>query len=133
MVNHLHIHSQRDLSLCGKLLLTKSLGISTLIYPISNTVARKLLDRIQTELNRFIWAYKPPKVKHTVLMGTSSQGGLGSIDVKSKYKALRITWIQWIIRVRGCNDIILGYFEPMGGLQFLLQCKYDTADLKWIP
>ena len=111
LVKQLNIHSQRDLSLCGKILLTKSLGISKLIHPISITVAsRELLNKIQTELNKFIWTYKPPKVKHTVIMGTPSQSGLGSIDVKSKYKSLKIPWIQRIIQGKGWNDHILRIF-----------------------
>ena len=131
LINQLHMHSQRDLSLCGKILLTKTFGISKLIHPISITVSSKdVLDKIQTELNRFIWGYKPPKVKHTVIMGTTNQSGLGSIDVMSKYKALRIPWIHRIIQGKGWNDIILQYFEPMGGLEFLLRCNYDTDFLK---
>ena len=111
-------------------IIDKSLGISQLINLISITVAsRELLIKIQTEINRFIWADKPPKVKHTVKMGTLSRSGLGSIDVKSKNKSLRIPWIQWIIQGKGWNDIILEYFEPMGGLQFLLRCNYDTTYL----
>ena len=83
MVKQLHTHSQRDLSLCGKILLTKCLGISKLIHPISITVASKeLLNKVQTQLNRFIWAFKPPKVKHTVMIGSPCQSGLGSIYVK---------------------------------------------------
>ena len=134
LINQLHIHSQRDLSLCGKILLTKTFGISKLIHPISIIVlSRDLSNKIQTELNKFIWAYKPPKVKHTVIMGSTFQSGLGSIDVKSKYKALRIPWIQRIINGKGWNDIIIEYLEPMGGLKLLLRCNYETNYLKWIP
>ena len=134
LINQLHMHSQRDLSLCGKILLTKTFGISKFIHPLSITVLNKdILEKIQTELNKFIWAYKPPKVKHTVIMGSTCQSGLGSIDVKSKYKALRIPWIQRIIHGKGWNDIILEYLEPMGGLEFLLRCNYDTDYLNWVP
>ena len=66
-------------------------------------------------------------------MGTTNHSGLGSIDVMSKYTALRIPWIHRIIQGKGWNDIILQYFEPMEGLEFLLRCNYDTDFLKWIP
>ena len=42
-------------------------------------------------------------------------------------------WARVHIRKVGWNDIIIEYFESMGGVQFLLRCNYDTANLKWIP
>ena len=67
------------------------------------------------------------------MIGSLCQSGLGSIDEKSKYKALRIPLIQRIIQGKGWNDVITEYFESLGALQFLLRCNYDTAYLKWIP
>ena len=67
------------------------MGISMIIHPMSIVdLDAVFIDRIQSELNKYIWSYKPSKVKHSVLIGNLSQGGLGSIDVASKYKALRI-------------------------------------------
>ena len=37
LVNQLHMHSERDLSLCGKILLTKTFGVSKIIHPITIT------------------------------------------------------------------------------------------------
>ena len=134
LIAQLHINSQRNLSLCGKILLTKTFGISKLIHPMSIIdIDKGLLVKVQSELNKYIWSYKPPKVKHTVLMGNLDQSGLKSIDIESKYKALRIAWIKRIISGEGWNDIILEYLEPMGGMQFLLKCNYDTKYLNYIP
>ena len=55
-------------------------------------------------------------------------GGLKSIDIKSKYKALRLSWTVRILNENGWNDIIKYYVEPMGGLLSLLRCNYDTYD-----
>ena len=134
MVNQLHIQSQRNLSLCGKILLTKTFGISKFIHQMSITDASKeVLEKIQCVLNKYIWSYKPAKVKHTVLIGNIYQSGLSSLDVESKNKALRLSWVHRIIEGKGWNDIISEYLEPMGGLSFLLKCNYDTKHLKWIP
>ena len=75
-------------------------------------------------------AYKPPKVKHTVIMGTPSQSGLRFTDVKSKYKALRIPWIQRIIQGKGWNDFIVKFLKPKRYMQFILRFNCDTAYLK---
>ena len=51
--------------------------------------------------------------------------GLTSIDIKSKYKALRLSWIVRILNGNGWNDVIKYYVEAMGGLLFILRCNYD--------
>ena len=66
------------------------------------------------------------RFKHTVMMASLSQSGLGSIDVESKNKSLRIPWIQRILQGKEWNDITQEYIRPMGGLEFLLKCNYDT-------
>ena len=134
LVHQLHMNSQRGLSLCGKILLTKTFGISKFIHPMSIIDLNKpLSENIQAELNKYVWSYKPAKVKHTVLMGSIKQSGLGSVDIKSKCKALRIPWVARIIQGKGWNDIVLEYLEPMGGPEFLIRCNYDTKCLRWMP
>ena len=60
------------------------------IVDISDETVRK----IQSQLNQYIWSYKPAKVKHTVLVGDMNEAGLRSIDVKCKRKALIVTWFM---------------------------------------
>ena len=42
----------------------------------------------------FIWSGKKSKVKHTTLINDYSEGGLRDIDIKSKIKALQLSWIR---------------------------------------
>ena len=81
----------------------------------------------------YIWSYKPAKCKHTVLVGNINQSGLGAIDVDCKNKAPSLPWVYRIIKGKGWDDIISEYLDPMGGLNFLLKCNYDTNYLKCIP
>ena len=91
------------------------------------------MNKLQSEINRFVWGYKPTKVKHTVMIGNIKQNGLNSVDMKIKNKALRLPWLYRIINGNGWNDIIKEYLAPMGGLLFLLRCNYDTKFLHYIP
>ena len=128
------MHSQRDLSLCRKILLTKLFGESKIIHPIAITdIDESLIKVVPSELNKYIWAYKPHKVKHNVLIGNIKQGGLGAIDMESKCKALKLPWLQRIINGNGWNDIINEYLEPMGGINFPIRCNFDLKYLNWIP
>ena len=134
LVNQLHMHSQRDLSLYGKILLTKTFGISKIIHSIAITdIDESLIKVVPSEFNKYIWTYKPPKVKHNVIIGNINQGGLGAIDMESKCKALRLPWLQRIINGNGWNDIINEYLEPIGGINFLIRCNFDSKYLNWIP
>ena len=99
-----------------------------MLYPLSILESdREFQKSLQIDLNRYIWSYKPSKVKHLALIGRTNEGGLSSIDVESKCKALRLTWIGRILKEIGWNDIITEYLRPVGGLLFLLKCNYHAG------
>ena len=114
-------------------MITKTLGISKFIYPLTSTdIDKQYIKILQTEFNKYIWDYKPAKVKHNALIGDYKQGGLKSIDIATNVKALRLPWMCRIIQGEGWNDIVNLYLKPIGGLLFLLRCNYDTAVLPFI-
>ena len=131
---HLHIYSCRNISLCGRILITKTFGISKIIHPLTSAeIDEKHISTFQTEFNRYIWGYKPAKVKHSVLIGDLKQGGLKSLDIEANRKSLRLAWLYRIVQGIGWNEIINAYLEPLGGLMFLLRCNFDTNKLPFIP
>ena len=92
-----YIYSCRDISLCGRILITKTFGVSKIIYPLTSTeIDKKHISTFQTEFNKYIWGYKPVKVKHRALIGDLKQGGLKSLDIEANMKSLRL---------RGCIRI----------------------------
>ena len=129
MKTQLQMYSSRDLSSCGRILITKTFEISKLLDILSILDSdREFQKSLQIDLNRYIWSYKPSKVKHLALIGSTNEGGLSSIDVESKCKALRLTWIGRILTGIGWNDIITEYLKPVG-LLFLLKCNYEIKFL----
>ena len=131
---HLHIYSCRNISLCGRILITKTFGISKIIHPLTSAeIDKKHISTFQTEFNRYIWGYKPAKVKHSVLIGDPKQGGLKSLDIEANRKSLRLAWLYRIVQGIGWNELINAYLEPLGGLMFLLRCNFDTNKLPFIP
>ena len=134
MNNVLRMWSQRDLSLCGRILTTKTFGISNLVCSLSMMDAdRDVITSAQRELNRFIWHYKTTKVKHSAMMATLGELGLNSIDMESQAKALRLPWLNRIIKGSGWSDFSKLYLDRIGGLQFLLQCNYQVECLPDLP
>ena len=83
----------RNLSFYGKVLILKSLIISQFVYVAS---VLPVPETIIIELNRllynFLWNSKREKVKRSVLLNPVEKGGLGMIDLKTKFQALQLSW-----------------------------------------
>ena len=46
---------------------------------------------------RFYLKGKRPKIKHSALIGNFENGGLKGIDIESKLKALKLSWIKRLL------------------------------------
>ena len=88
----------RYLTPFGKITVIKSLGISklshiALVLPAINNNMTKDLEKI---LFRFLWNGKTDKVARKATYLPVSQGGLGMVDIKSFWAALKFSWIRRI-------------------------------------
>jgi len=124
---------QRDLSIIGRVLLSKAEGLSRFVYPAlslysSDSTCKTIND---TFLN-FIWRNKQHRLKKSVLSNNRSEGGLeviNFIDINNTFK------INWLRRCLLNGEDSLWYFIPCnifkkcGGLQFLLKCNYSPSRL----
>ena len=73
----LNLWLSRDLTLFGRTLLVKSLGLSQLIYSSSMlSVPESVIQQTQTKLFSFLWKHKKDKIKRQVLFQPLSKGGL---------------------------------------------------------
>ena len=83
--------SQRNLSIIGKILVSKTHGMAKIVHTMTTTqmTGKQLID-LQRILTEFVWSKKPAKVKLSVLISPYEEGGLKAFDVECQYKALRI-------------------------------------------
>ena len=64
------------------ILVSKTFGISTFLHSLLIIEPERLFQKyLQTHLNKYIWGYKTPKVKHCTMIGKLKEGGLNSIDI----------------------------------------------------
>ena len=69
----------RDLTIYGKSLLAKALGISQLVYALSMlTVPESIIKTVQENLFAFLW--KNRKIKRLVMYQTVERGGLNFVN-----------------------------------------------------
>uniref|UniRef100_A0A3B3IJR3 Reverse transcriptase domain-containing protein n=1 Tax=Oryzias latipes TaxID=8090 RepID=A0A3B3IJR3_ORYLA len=124
--------AQRDLSIFGRILLTKIESISRFIYPTySIGVPKQAIKSINQVNFNFIWKRKTHYVKQGTLTKKYEDGGLQAIDFNSLNGTLKINWLKSFIRNQNSIWFIVPnkIFSSLGGIQFLLSCDFDNKKL----
>ena len=126
----------RDLTLFGRVLIIKSLGLSQLVYSASNlSVPKEITPIIKTKLFNFLWKNKRDKIKRAGLYQDREKGGIRMTDVEIMIKALRLAWIPRLLtpEMRNWKAIPDYYLNKTGGLNFLLRCNYGAKYIDGLP
>ena len=129
MKTKLNIWQTRDLSLYGRSMLAKTVGVSQLIYAASMlTVPEPVIQKTQAELFAFLWRNKKDKIKRQIIYQPISDGGLNFMNFRTMVKSLRLSWIGRLLDDTNANwkAIPNYFFNKYGGLTFLLKCNYNV-------
>ncbi len=117
---------QRDISLYGRVLLSKVEGLSRFVYSaLSLFVNDKAIKEINKIFLDFIWKNRPYKLKREVLANSRSEGGLDLLDFADTVNTFKVNWLRRCLM----NPMSLWFFIPnnifdkLGGLSFLLKCN----------
>ena len=89
----------RTLTIYGKIVVVKTLALSKLshlplVLPDLNSVQLKQLENI---IFSFLWGNKPDKVSRDHSKLSEKAGGLGVIDIKCFWQALKFSWIRRLL------------------------------------
>ena len=133
----LDMWNSRDLTIFRRAMLIKTLGISLLIYSVSNLDAPKgIVEIVRTKYFKYLWKNKKDKIKRSGLYQDSDNGGIRMIHFDIMLKALKLTWIPRLLRISDNSNwciIPKHYFKRMGGLNFMLRCNYDRDFFNDLP
>ena len=79
---------------------------------------------------RFVWNFKPDKIKRSTLIGSFDKGGLQMVDFSMVNKALKAAWVKRIFESKDCNWCAL-FFSVLRkyGSNLLLESNYHVEDL----
>ncbi len=84
--NILNSWLQRDLSLYGRVILSKAEGLSHFVYPsLSLFVENKVAKEINNIFLKFVWKNKAHKLKKEVLFNSRADGGIDLLDFSDNY------------------------------------------------
>lgn len=127
-----NVWSQRNLSIHGRVLLSKAEGISRLVYPaLSLYVNSKMCTDIDRAIFKFIWKNRTEYIKRKTIIRPLSEGGLNVLDFRTLNIIVQINWIKHCL---AHNKSIWFYipnlfFEKCGGFNFLLSCDFKCSKL----
>ena len=131
LLTNLDMWRSRDLTLFGKVLIIKSLGLSQLIYSASIlNVPEEVARTVKTKLFSFLWK-KRDKIKRTGLYQDLERGGIRMVDIDVMFKALKLAWIPRLL-IQGNQNwktVPNYYLTKFGGLNFLPRCNYDAREV----
>ena len=133
---NLDMWRMRDLTLFGRVLIVKSLGISQLIYSASNVdVPNYVISTVKKRLFSFLWKNKRDKIKRVGLYQNYDKGGLRMPDLECMIKALRMTWIPRLLKEghQSWKTVPDHFFKRYGGLEFILSCNYNVKFFENLP
>ena len=85
----------RNLTISGKISIFKSLALSkTIFVSFLSNIPNCIIERLEKIQKEFLWGVKRAKIKHSALINTLENGGLKCTDIKSKIKALQLSWVR---------------------------------------
>ena len=121
----------RGLTIQGRILVLKALGLSQCTYTMINTVIpSNLLDEINKYVFEFVWGGKNrSRIRKTVLIQDYVHGGYKAPDIYSMHKALKYSWIPRLLRGKEAENwakLTLENLDRVGGLDYLLACNFST-------
>ena len=127
---------KRNLTLFGKVVIIKTLGLSNIVYTAKHTETPPgVIKQVESIIFQFIWN-KVDRIKRTILYADIEEGGLRVTDPGSFFEALKCTWIQKIIDKPNESWSALAhyYFEKLGGPDILFNtnftelCQYPNLE-----
>lgn len=131
---HLNSWSQRDLSIIGRTLLTKTETISRFIYPAQSLSVHKDAIKAINQANfNYIWKGKTHYIKKSKMIRNYEEGGVRAIDFECIDGTIKTNWLKQFLnkKTQIWFHIPNNIFMKLGGIKFLLSCDYDLKTLPY--
>ncbi len=127
----LHWWKARNLSLSGRIIIIKSIGISKFALLASLVhIPENIIRRVNTEIYNFVWNGKSDKVKRKIVVQDKENGGLDMIDFKHYVKACKCKWIKMYMNGNDATwKYMFEYFSEKENLGLFLRGNFETKEL----
>ena len=72
----------------------KSPSVKSSFLTYLTNVPHIIVDKLEEVQKQFLWGAKKPKIQHKTLIGSYENGGLKSVDIKTKIYALQLSLVK---------------------------------------
>jgi exonuclease III len=125
----LNVWKKRYLTMYGRVLIIKTLGISKLTYIFSILhVPEEIIKIVDKICYHFLWNNKE-RIKRRTLIRKSIDGGIGMIDIECFIKSLKAAWIPRLLTIK-IFTIPLRTFLYNTGFSTLNLFQTNCCDIK---
>ena len=111
-------------SLLGKINIVKTLALFKLIYNAAVlNLPKDFAKKVNETIFKFVWSYKPDKIKRKTLIRPIPYGGLNMVDFNMVEKSIKASWVKRLANNSNSNRkaTFLEATKSIGGsLIFLL-------------
>ena len=99
----------RTLTVFGKITVIKSLALSklghlALVLPSLNSIQ---INELEKTISNFMWGGKPDKVSREHAKMSEKSGGLGMVDIKLFWTALKFSWVRRLCATKAFWPVIM--------------------------
>ena len=85
----------KSLTLEGKIVIFKTIGISKIVFPsFITTVPKHIINDLEKIQKAFLWKTSTPKIKDETIYNDYKAGGLTNVDIPNKIIALQCSWVR---------------------------------------
>ena len=123
---------QRDITIFGRVLLSKMDSLSRLVYPAcSLPISARMIKSINTINFKFIWKNKCQYIRKDDMVKLYEEGGVNAIDFEVMNGVLKLKWLKaFVSDVHSFWAIIPNMiFQKLGGIDFILRCDFHCTSL----
>jgi exonuclease III len=122
--------NRRRMPISGKIAIVKSLLIPQITYHLSvlTSPEKKTVKEINQLLYKFINNGGKEKIKRTIMIAPYEEGGFKMTDLESFIKAIKIRWIERLIKIEGVwKKYITDKIGP--DIAYVTRCNIKYNDL----
>ena len=132
LMRQLHWWKARDLSIIGRILIVKSIGLSKFMFLASVIqVPKYIIDKVNTLLFNFVWNCKCDKVKRSIFLQEYNLGGMRMVDFNIAVKAAKIKWIKEYLDtdINALWKKNLEYFCKIKNVALFMRSNFEIREL----
>ena len=95
MQNVLNLWRMRNITLEGKIIISRTLVLSKIVYlTLIISFSKQVIEEIQKIQKAFTRNNLTPKIKHETLCNSFEEDGLKNVDINSKIASLQCSWVK---------------------------------------